>query len=290
MKKNILLLLLLLNFNPQLPISAQGSLTPPGVPAATMKTLAQIEPRVPISSVPFTISVPGAYYVTTNLTVTVSNGITIATNGVTLDLGGWTISSTVASAKGCGILINDGLSDITIQNGHIRGGVTNNGSGVYNGPGFASGIFFPTVPSRNVLVSRISVSGCLLYGIVLNIGDSTVVESCTARTIGSYGIRASTIKSSVAIDCGGFAIDGDQVSDCRGTATGSGFGIYANTANNCYGSSSGSGTGLQAYDIAIGCHGDSSSGTGLNANVANSCVGYSTTGISQIIANKYNMP
>ena len=47
-------------FNPQLStVFAQGSLTPPGAPAPTMKTLAQIEPRMPISSAPFTISVPG---------------------------------------------------------------------------------------------------------------------------------------------------------------------------------------------------------------------------------------
>jgi hypothetical protein len=37
-------------------LSAQGSLTPPGAPAPTMKTLTQIEPRTPISSLPFTIS------------------------------------------------------------------------------------------------------------------------------------------------------------------------------------------------------------------------------------------
>jgi hypothetical protein len=40
-------------------LHAQGSLTPPGAPAPTMKTLAQIEPRTPISSAPFTITVSG---------------------------------------------------------------------------------------------------------------------------------------------------------------------------------------------------------------------------------------
>ena len=75
----------------------QGALTPPGAPALTMKTLAQIEPRIPISSAPFTISSSGSYYLTMNLTTTESNAIVIAANGITPDLGGWTISSTVAN-------------------------------------------------------------------------------------------------------------------------------------------------------------------------------------------------
>ena len=94
---------------------AQGSLTPPGAPAATMKTLAQIEPRTPISAAPFTISVPGSYYLTTNLTVTTGNAITIATNGVTLDLGGFTIASTAFSASGYGIMLNSGFRNLTLR-------------------------------------------------------------------------------------------------------------------------------------------------------------------------------
>jgi hypothetical protein len=135
--------LLLSTLNSQLSTAlAQGSLTPPGTPAPAMKTLAQIEPRTPISSAPFTITNSGSYYLTTNLTTTVSNAITIATSGVTLDLNGFTISSTVASASagGSAILLNGALSDLTIFNGHIRGGVTNNGSGVYSGSGFQHGI------------------------------------------------------------------------------------------------------------------------------------------------------
>src|SRR5215831_11960234 len=105
-------------------VLAQGSLTPPGAPAPTMKTLTQIEPRTPISSLPFTINTPGSYYLTTNLNTTVSNAIVIATSGVTLDLNGFTLSSTVANAAngGTAILINSGLSELTILNGHIRGG------------------------------------------------------------------------------------------------------------------------------------------------------------------------
>jgi hypothetical protein len=262
-------------FNPQLStVFAQGSLTPPGAPAPTMKTLAQIEPRTSISSAPFTISVPGSYYLTTNLTVSSGNAITIAANGVTLDLNGFTIASTAPSAAGYGILMNSGLSDLTIFNGHIRGGVTNNGSGIYSGSGFGYGIF--GLP-QNARVSGVSVSGCLLYGIYLGDGDSTVVEACTVRTVGSFGIMASTIKASVAKDCGGAAIFGDQMADCRGESTGSGYGLYATTALNCYGFSSSSGHGLYAASTAQNCYGYSSSGYGLYATTAQNCQGYSSS-------------
>jgi hypothetical protein len=297
--KNRLLASLALTFLsaliPQLSIVfAQGSLTPPGAPAPTMKSLAQIEPRTPITAVPFTISEPGSYYLTTNVTTTVSNAIVIVANGVTLDLNGFTISSTVASAAngGTAILLAGGLSDISILNGHIRGGVTNNG-GVYSGSGFASGISDFPYRSLNVLVSRISFSGCLYNGVELNAGGSPVVEFCTARTVGNYGLSACTVKGSTAMDCGSTAVYGVNVSDCRGESTGvdpgiigstvqncyssssSGVGISATTAQNCYGFSS-SGIGLSAF-TALNCYGTSSSNAGLSANTAQNCYGTSSS-------------
>jgi len=125
---------------------AQGSLTPPGAPVPTMKTLAQMEPRTPISSAPFTITNSGSYYLTTNLTVSSGNAITITTNNVTLDLNGFTIASTTPSAAGTGVLLAGGNANIAILNGFITGGVTNNGS-VYGGSGFGYGIFYSgTIP------------------------------------------------------------------------------------------------------------------------------------------------
>jgi len=45
------------------PCAAQGPLTPSGAPEPTMKTLGQVDPRTPISSLPYTIDPPGSYYV-----------------------------------------------------------------------------------------------------------------------------------------------------------------------------------------------------------------------------------
>jgi len=257
---------------------AQGSLTPPGAPAPTMKTLAQIEPRTPISTAPFTISLPGSYYLTTNLSVASSTAIIIATNGVTLDLAGFTISSTDPSPTAYGILIRSGLGNLTILNGFIQGGVTNN-AGTYDGPGFKYGLYYAYsgTASWNTRVAGVSVCGCQLYGIYLGRGESTVVESCTVRTVGSIGIAASTIKSSVAVDCGGTAISGDQVSDSRGECTGTGIGLYALAAQNCCGTSAG-GYGLYAY-MALSCYGSSLDNQGLYAvHTAQNCYGYSLSG------------
>src|SRR5208337_2996715 len=103
--------------NPQLSTClAQGSLTPPGAPAPTMITLSQIEPRTPISSAPFTITNPGSYYLTTNLTVSSGNGIIIAASGVTLDLSGFTISSTDPANSGAGITTFGAHTNIAIYN------------------------------------------------------------------------------------------------------------------------------------------------------------------------------
>src|SRR5262245_21580150 len=90
----VLTLALLSTLNLQLSTAfAQGSLTPPGAPAPTMKTLDQIEPRTPIASMPFIINQPGSYYIVSNLTQSAAaNGILITVNNVTLDLNGFVLT------------------------------------------------------------------------------------------------------------------------------------------------------------------------------------------------------
>src|ERR1017187_4685613 len=258
---------------------AQGSLTPPGTPAPTMKSLDQIEARTPITNTAslVTISQPGSYYLTANLTVSTGDGIDINTNDVTLDLNGFTIRSTAASATGTGILLNNGWTDITIGNGHIRGGGTNNGSDVFSGGGFAYGIKTSGAVPENVQVSRISVSGCRFDGISLSGQNSTEVEACTVRTVGGYGIIASTVKSSSALDCGNTAIQGDQVFDCRGQSSGLGIGVDgASVVQNCWGTSTSS-VGVEDY-IVQNCYGTSTSDVGVEATIMLNCYGQSSSG------------
>src|SRR6476661_1617880 len=107
MKARTFLALLILVSSFLLPPSsfAQGSLTPPGPPAPTMKRLDEVEPRTNLqaTSAPagvdttnpnyqFVITQPGSYYLSTNLAVTKANGIQINAEGVTLDMNGFQIS------------------------------------------------------------------------------------------------------------------------------------------------------------------------------------------------------
>jgi hypothetical protein len=306
-------------------VMAQGSLTPPGAPGPTFKTLSQIEPRIAITNTGLVIiTQPGSYYLTTNITVSSGHGINILTNNVTLDLNGFAVSSTAPSATGSGILLGaDGTSqqcrNIAILNGFILGGVTNN-AGTFNGPGFQNGIFYPIVSPQNVRISHVSVEGCYGQGILLG-QNATVVEFCTVKTVGLNGISASSVFHSTAYDCGLAGIGAKSADNCQGTSsTGagvtattaincvgtstSGIGLLATTASNCAGSSS-SGVGLQATtanncqgtsfstngllaNVAIGCYGSSSTTTGLRAFIANSCNGSGSPATQA--TNKYNMP
>jgi hypothetical protein len=280
---------------------SQGSLTPPGAPAPTMLTLSQVEPRTPITNTTgVVISTSGSYYLTANITVTSGSAIAITANGVTLDLNGFTLSSTSATAS-AGIRLATGLADIAILNGHITGNVIYS-SGIYSGGGFSDGIDHSNpVQPFNVRVANVSISGCQSSGINLGTNNSTVVDSCSVNTVGAYGILSSTVTHSTAYQCGGAAIAANIASDCYGYSTGgaglvasftanncSGIsstdtadGLDANTANNCYGitgnSTNGTGNGL-SVNVANNCYGDSSYGDGVYAQNANNCYGQSGFG------------
>src|SRR4051812_32183202 len=105
---------------------AQGSLTPPGAPGATFKTLSQVEPRFPISDFQTNLTISGSYYLTTNLVsgANVNDAINIRTNvsNITIDLNGFSIISTnpAGGASPVAVRISEG-TNIVVRNGQIWG-------------------------------------------------------------------------------------------------------------------------------------------------------------------------
>jgi parallel beta-helix repeat protein len=115
--------LLLLGLCTAVQVFGQGSLTPPGPPAPTMRSLSEIEPRTPIPGgivgSTFFISRAGSYYLTGHRTNTTAgaNGISVNANDVVIDLNGF-----ILSGGGVG---NFGISassrtNMTVLNGTVR--------------------------------------------------------------------------------------------------------------------------------------------------------------------------
>ena len=223
-----LALLALSPLNPHLStIFAQGALTPPGAPAPTMKSLDQIEARTPISSLPYTITNPGSYYVTANLTgVSGYDGIDITTNDVTVDLNGFTLQGVAGSLNG--IKVVNPATNMVVCNGALdfwgRSGM--NASNGYYGQ-----------------FARLRIVGCNTAGAIgsggLYAGNNCVVTGCTVSGNNKFGIYAAN--NCTLIDCiasanniiNGFGIivvSNCIVRDC--TAGGQFVGISVNGNNN----------------------------------------------------------
>jgi hypothetical protein len=289
--KHLLILLISATF-----LHAQGPLTPPGAPAPTMKTLDQIEARRPIPSSPatpvsgphFTITEPGSYYFTGNVTVTDGPGIVIEADNVTLDLNGFTLacsSSSQVSASGIDAGSAGYGSNLTIANGNIISNSTvyfsgTTAAGWYHGI-VVGGIASPQIRNLNVSgmsgagidalggnVIQCSVSSCYLGIVTTDVTQSTadrcwgagiqaasIVSQSRGHSINSYGIYAKTVTG-----CEGIGkthgINAPTVSDSTGEAddySGASYGIYCENANNSNGT--GSTHGIYAAQNVTGCRG-----------------------------------
>jgi len=239
-----------------LPLSAfsQGSLNPPGPPAATMKRLDEVEPRTNLQATPapagvdtsnanyhFIINQPGSYYLSANLLVTKTNGIQINAEGVTLDLNGFQISRD--SPSGHGVEITAPSHHATVRNGTVKG--------------FALGI---VGDSKACAFRDLTVIGCTSYGISTWI--AAIFESC----------RVHDNSGAAAINAG----SGSVLNDCTATFNTTTYAITAGSAcvlTNCAAYAN---TGL--YGINAG---DGSSLTNCSAanNVGN---GPTSAGISTL--------
>jgi parallel beta-helix repeat protein len=238
--------------DPQLStLLAQGSLTPPGAPAPTFKTLTQIEPRTAISSLPFTITAPGSYYLTTNLTGSASqHGITISANGVTLDLMGFELSGGVTNSLN-GILVSGTRTNLAVRNGTVRnwGGDGVDAASALNGQ------------YQDLRLSANGVAG-------LSCGSGSSVVKCSARGNTGDGIligSGCTVSASVAHNNGGNGIVANFVNT-------------GNTVSGCATYNNGvDGINISDGGLVSGCNARFNTGNGIAADEGGTIIGCTAT-------------
>ena len=158
---------------------AQGSLTPPGAPAPIFKTLDQIEPRTDVATLPgtatveFTITQPGSYYLSRNISTGKNTAINISAANVTLDLKGFQITRS-GGATGNAIVVGITAHRVTIRNGTILGD-------------FGIGISCAT-ESRATSIEDVALSAC--SNIAISASEGAIISRCRIHDQTGSGIQA----------------------------------------------------------------------------------------------------
>ena len=255
-KKILILMLLVLE---AVSASAQGSLTPPGAPAPTMKTLAQIEPRIPVDAAHtpgdfsdvFVISQPGSYYLTTNVVGLNSKaGIAILANNVTLDLSGFALMGAPNSYDG--IVLYSTCTNTVIRNGIVSG--------------WGNGFYGIRCQGQNVIFERLNISA---NNFGMSCSSGNVVRDCVINANQRDGLDANgsgvlilnnnlagnnTLgpgNACISIFCSNSRIEGNHI-----VGTGTGYGILipnvGSFTNNIIVRNSVIGNGPNNYSIIPG--------------------------------------
>lgn len=142
----------------------------------------------PITSVPYTITAPGVYCVTTKITSSLTSGaaITINANNVVLDLNSFAIGNIGAgpSTSAVGILAID-RQNIVVRDGTLRG--------FWAGVALVNGVTAggTTSNSSGHKVDSIIADTCYLLGIAVQGPGSWIINSRTANTQGSSVANAA---------------------------------------------------------------------------------------------------
>jgi hypothetical protein len=298
-------------------LQAQGPLAPSGAPAPSMKSLGQVEPRIAVQSLavapPYTISQPGSYYLTGNITVASGNAININASDVSLDLMGFTIESTQPTAGGSAVY-GGIISRLKVCNGNLKSGSTVV-SGTLAAKGFSSGIMGSFLTDCTICDMRIA--GMASYGVwcdqngvvercsvsdgnvgIINSGNSVgcaMTRNCSVANCATAGITGAHVEGSAGYGFASCGISASLASNSQGASqTGTGM-VVTVCAQNCAGSS-GVGTGMDCSGAtATGCNAQTISGAySLKAKIAIGCVVSTSSGPSSggatDITNRYNMP
>jgi nitrous oxidase accessory protein NosD len=129
------------------------------------------EGRIPVFE-QTTISAPGSYVVTRNITAPGGDVVTIDSDDVTLDLNGMTLTNSSVSGGDAVIEISDGKSNIEIRNGRLSGG--------------SIGIYYYSVANKTrVVVENIECIGAADYGIMINPVEYAEVLNCRIVNTGT---------------------------------------------------------------------------------------------------------
>jgi hypothetical protein len=135
-----------------------------------------------ITSVPYTISAPGFYYLSGNLTYSGStNAITVNVNDVTLDLMGFSLANSGPQGNTRGIYMF-GRTNVEIRNGTVRG--------------FQTGVFeqgFTGTKHRAINVRATGNNNGIHF-----VGDNHLIKGCNASNNTDTGLF---INSGLITDC-----------------------------------------------------------------------------------------